>query len=394
VRTASWLAWGLWAACLTLVALSVFFAALSDFATPLSAYLPNLLASALSFSTVGALIASRRRDNPMGWLLLGAGLLWSLMAFGGEYGFAVAGDYRPGGLLGLWFGSWGWIAAGAVVLFSFLYFPDGRLPSPRWRLVVLLFVLAVAIDVVPIAFAPGPLLGFAVSGSRNIVNPFGVEAFDKLSAFATVVTIPTTAVTCLPVLALVVRYLHATEEGRQQIKWVAYAVALLAAVITATTIWPPLDGSLAGLVLFLVGYQAIPAAVGIAVLRHRLYDIDLLINRTLVYGALSAALILVYAGSVVSIQYGLRSFTGGDSQLAVVASTLIIAALFNPLRRRTQDLVDRRFYRKKYDAARVLEDFAATLKTETDLQSLEGELVGAVTRAVQPEHASLWLRQP
>ncbi len=130
---AFWLAWGLWASCVTLAALGVLFAVLNSFATSFSPYLPNLLAGTLSFSTVGALIASRRPENPIGWLLCVAGLLWGLTAFGGEYGYALATGTRPGGVVGLWLGSWTWLAAGSVVLFAFLFFPDGRLPSPRWR---------------------------------------------------------------------------------------------------------------------------------------------------------------------------------------------------------------------------------------------------------------------
>jgi hypothetical protein len=145
-------------------------------------------------------------------------------------------------------------------------------------------------------------------------------------------------------------------------------------------------------VLFGVVLIALPTAIGIAVLRYRLYDIDLVINRTLVYGPLTAMLALLYLGGVVSMQYAFRTLTGQESQVAIVASTLAIAALFNPLRRRVQAFVDRRFYRRKYDARKTLEDFSTKLKNETDLESLNNDLVGVVRETMQPEHVSLWLR--
>ena len=158
--------------------------------------------------------------------------------------------------------------------------------------------------------------------------------------------------------------------------------------------WPALEEGAVGLALFLIGFLAIPVAMGIASLRCRLYDIDLLINRTLVYGVLSGALVAVYVVSVVSLQYALRALTGEGSQLAVVASTLAIAALFNPLRRRIQAFIDRRFYRRKYDAAKTLEAFSSKLRDETDLEALSDDLIRAVRETVQPAHASLWLREP
>jgi len=203
------------------------------------------------------------------------------------------------------------------------------------------------------------------------------------------------------VISLALRFRSAASIERQQIKWLLYAGALT--LIMNATIAPAApfelsDNDLPGVVsalLSLLAYLAvisIPVAVGIAILRHRLYDIDVVINRTLVYGALTLTLAAVYVGSVVSLQYVLRTLTGQESTLAVVASTLAIAAMFNPLRRRVQGLVDRRFYRKKYDAAKTLEAFSARLRDETDLDALNGELVGVVRETMQPAHLSLWLR--
>ena len=395
-RVASWLALLLWALCVLLLALGVFFAYLRSFATGFSEYLPNLVVGTLSFSTVGALVAYKRPGNPIGWLLCATGLLEALTAFGGEYGtYALVAGSLPGGVFTLWLASWVWLAAGSVVLFAFVLFPDGRLPSTRWRAVAGLYVLVNCLSLAQAALAPGTLAETGARGLPPVVNPFGVEAVAGLSSGPVgVLTLPLAVFAALtPFAALFVRYRRAEgEEGRQQIKWVAYAVVLLTGAITAVSIWPPLDGSVAGLVLFLVGFLSIPTAIGIAILRHRLFDIDLVINRTLVYAVLTAALALVYLGGVASLQLVLRPLTGGESQLAVVASTLTIAALFSPLRRRIQGFIDRRFYRRKYDARETLESFGARLRNETDLDRLGGDLVGVVRKAVQPEHASLWLR--
>ena len=246
---------------------------------------------------------------------------------------------------------------------------------------------------VPFALAPGPLFESEALGLPSVANPFGVEAVAELSGPVGAFSLPLAVFTGLtPFAALFVRYRRAREKGRRQIKWVAYAVALLTAAITAVSIWPPLEGTLAGLVLFLVGFLSIPAAIGIAILRHRLYDIDLVINRTLVYGALTATIVLMYLGGVVVLQGLFRALAGQESSLAVVASTLAIAALFNPLRRRIQGFIDRRFYRRKYDAERVLAGFFTILREETDLDRLGSDLVTAVSETVQPEHTSLWLR--
>ena len=394
-RVASWLALSLWALCVLLLALGVFFAYLSSFATGFSPYLPNLIVGTLSFSTVGALVAYRRPGNPIGWLLCATGLFEALTAFGGEYGvYALSTGSLPGGVFGLWLGSWTWLAAGSVVLFAFLLFPDGRLPSPRWRVVAGLYVLVSCLNVAPFALAPGPLPETEALGLPPVANPFGVEAVAGLSGPVGAFSLPLAVFTGLsPFAALFVRYRRAEGEvGRQQIKWVAYAVVLLTGAIIAVSVWPPLDGSIVGLVLFLIGFLSIPTAIGIAILRHRLYDIDLVINRTLVYAVLTAALALVYFGGVASLQFVLRPLTGGESQLAVVASTLAIAALFSPLRRRIQGFIDRRFYRRKYDAKETLSDFGGRLRDETDLGVLRDELVGVVRETMEPEHASLWLR--
>jgi hypothetical protein len=397
VRAASWLALSLWALCALLVSLGAFFGYLNGFVTGFSQYLPNLIVGTLSFSTVGALVAYRRPENPIGWLLVVTGLLEALTAFGGEYGgYALLAGSLPGGVFGLWLSSWTWLAAGSVVLFAFLLFPDGHLPSPRWRVAAGLYLLVSCLNVAPFALAPGPIAEIETTGLPPVANPFGLEVVAWLSGPIEALWLPLTVFTGLtPFAALFVRYRRAeAEEERQQIKWVAYGVALLTVAIAAVSVWPHLDGTVAGLVLFLTGFLAIPAAIGIAILRHRLYDIDLVINRTLVYVVLTASLVLVYVASVAGLQRLFSPLTGEDNQLSIVASTLLIAALFGPLRRRVQGFIDRRFYRKKYDAAKTLEDFGVRLREETNLGALSEDLVGVVRGTLQPAHASLWLRPP
>jgi hypothetical protein len=201
------------------------------------------------------------------------------------------------------------------------------------------------------------------------------------------------------VISVAVRFVRSRGVERQQLKWLTYAgfvtlTSLFVAFFAPQSlrdagIWP-----LIGILLLLIGPPSIPVAVGIAILRYRLYDIDLLINRTLVYGALTISLVVVYSTGVIVLQYAWRSLTGGESQLAVVASTLTIAALFNPLRRTIQAFIDRRFYRSKYDAAKTLDAFSARLREETDLDRLGGELVSVVHETMHPRHASLWFRPP
>jgi hypothetical protein len=208
------------------------------------------------------------------------------------------------------------------------------------------------------------------------------------------------------VISLVMRYRRSRGEERQQIKWIAFAasfvgllylIAMVCAFIFPSGAWFQAGSPLW---LDLLGYAAlssftlVPIAIGFAVLRYRLYEIDIIINRTLVYGALTVTLVAVYVGSVLSIQYAFRGLTGSESQLAIVASTLLIAALFNPLRRRVQNFIDHSFYRRKYDAARTLEVFSAKLRDERDIDTLNSELLSTVRETMQPEHVSLWLREP
>jgi hypothetical protein len=342
----------------------------------------------LAFALVGALISSRLPANPIGWVCLAIGLTLSLAVTTGEY-YVYALQTRPGSLPGAVYMAWltNWLWVPAVVsggTFMVLLFPDGRLPSRRWRAVAWLSGAVLISLSTSEAFSPGRL-----PEAPNVTNPFGI-----VSAGSALELVSTASFFLLPLcfiastLSMIVRYGRSIGEERQQIKWFAAAAVLLAAVFASSFVIPwRIVQDLVALLL-----AGLPVAVGIAVLRHRLYDIDLIINRALVYGPLTATLALAYVGGVVGLQGVFRAMTGQGSTLAVVASTLTIVALFNPLRRRMQEFVDRRFYRNKYDAAKALAAFSARLRDETDLDALGNDLVGVARSTMQPGYASLWLR--
>lgn len=351
-----------------------------------------------AFQTMGALIASRRPENPIGWVFCGMGLTLVAAVFFGnyaQYSLVVEPGALPWAETAAWVRNWIWLVALGPLGFFLLLFPDGRPPSPRWRIVTWLLAAALAGWFVSQALVPGPLLN---AGYESVDNPYGIEALgDILRRAGSVSSVLLLVAVLASVFAIVFRFLRSEGDERRQIKWVAYAGAVVAlflvlqlTVLTAV----PETGFLVevlnlGLVVSLTG---VPIAAGVAILKYRLYEIDTLINRTLVYGVLTALLALVYFGTVVLLQTLFRTLTGGDSQLAVVVSTLVIAALFNPLRRRIQTLVDRRFYRRKYDTQKTLAAFNARLRDATDLDALSGELVTVVSETVQPTRVSLWLR--
>jgi len=349
----------------------------------------------LAFPVVGALIASRRPQNPIGWICLADGLFWSLLGltdYYSRYGMAQPGSIPFSVAITASLGQWLWLPpVGLLGIYMILLFPDGKLPSRRWRPLAWLSGTVIVFGGVGFAIDPGPLPGLG-----GVRNPFGVEGAPWGAIVGPVVFALLPLCILASVLSLVLRFRGSRGEERQQIKWIAFAaslVGLLFLSVIVTSLIPSL-GYLERVLQTVVAlsYAGVPIAVGLAVLRYRLYDIDLLINRTLVYGLLTALLAAAYFGGVVSLQFVVRTLTGQESQLAVVASTLSIAALFVPLRRRVQGFVDRRFYRSKYDAAKTLDAFSVRLRDETQLDTLSKDLVGVVTRTVQPAHASLWLR--
>lgn len=352
---------------------------------------------AVSFSAAGAVIATRRPGNPIGWILLVGGFFNSLNAFSWEYArYALLTDpgQWPGGSFFAWLSTWAFALGLSAQPLTLLLFPTGRSPSRRWRPVLWLVATAAALMVVPVALAAWPLRGpVLVNGDLWSGEAAGLATTLQQAGVALAML-----GTLVSVVAVAVRFRGASGEERQQIKWLIYAGALtFVGIVTASPgalfELPGLLGEILSVLAFFA-LPSIPVAVGIAILRHRLYDIDILINRTLVYGALTATLAAIYLSAVVVLQRALVLLTGEGSQLAVVASTLAIAALFNPLRRRIQDAIDRRFYRSKYDAQKTLEAFSLKLRDEIDLDDLSGDLVSVVRSTVQPKHASLWLREP
>ena len=282
----------------------------------------------------------------------------------------------------------------AIFPFLLLLFPDGRLPSPRWRIVA--WVAFAGVVIMPLGlFRPHQRLG-------PIESPLGADGTvgEAIIAVTNIGLFVVLAAVLPGALSLVFRYRHAAGIERQQIKWFAYAAAVQGFVLAVSLVVDDLLDVASSLpYMAWVAFNNVPfvilyVAIGLAVLKYRLYDIDILINRTLVYGSLTAILAGIYFGGVTATQALFRTLADAETlpQLVVVASTLIIAALFNPLRRRIQSFIDRSFYRRKYDAAKTLQGFSKKLRDQTDLEALRGDLVGVVRETMQPAHVSLWLR--
>jgi cytochrome b subunit of formate dehydrogenase len=392
-RTASWLAWSLAALSLGLTALSLLLIALllrSD--APIYYYWLETSMVSAGYSTVGAIVASRLPDSPIGWLFCAIGFTFGAVHFCAEYAnYTLLAP--PGSLLGIeaaaWLTSWVWVAGLGLVVYLDLLFPNGRLPSARWRWFARFTVIALLPAAILAALSPGLIL------SSTLHNPLGVEGLPNASKTIEAFMY---ALVVVGASSMLWRLRHAGRIERQQIEWFAYATAVaISGVILKNTVYPAVGVTWVwwvGLILTTVGVVSSPVAMGIAIFRYRLYQIDLIINRTLVYGSLTAVLAAVYFGSIVLFQLLFRALAGQESQLAVVASTLTIAALFEPLRRRIQSFIDRRFYRRKYDARKALEAFSAKLRTETDLDTLSGDLIEVIRDTMQPTRVSLWLKLP
>jgi hypothetical protein len=402
-RPTAWLAWSLCALSLTFIIVWASFRFLNS-PTPTGVDQTSLplevwgLLVFVLFTTIGALVASRQPKNTIGWIFCALGLFLTSYSASGQYAiYALVSS--PGSLPGG--GTAAWLEAflnGPIILVLFalvlLLFPDGRPLSRRWRAALWLDLIVAAVLLVVGSFKPGPM----PTSSLNVANPFGIEKIGALLNVLLYVGVSLAlALTVLGAVSLMVRFRRSGAEERQQIKWFAFAGAIMCAVTaTGPFLWslPPSSPAVTLIwpALFLSAVSTIPVATGIAILKYGLYEIDQIINRTLVYGSLTAVLAVFYEGGIVALQYVFRLLSAQESQVAVVATTLVIAAMFEPLRRRIQHFVDRRFYRNKYDARKTLEAFSFKLRNETNLEALNNDLVGVVNQTMQPAHTSLWLR--
>jgi hypothetical protein len=375
------LAWSLAGACVALVLGSLALLLAVSHTGEVSQYYYEDAAVALAFALLGAVVAAHRPENPIGWLFLAIGLSGAVGVVSNEYvhyTLATAPGALPGGPVVAWLSLWTWWPAYGLVPLVLLVFPDGRLPSPRWRWAAWLAGAGVMLLTLGIA---ATTLGDPVRFALSEEEPGG------LAGLVLAVSVGAAAVSFLAGLAsLALRWRRAWGNEREQLKWVAFAagLALVANIVLQVLQLPGLG--LAGVVL-------VPVGAAVAILRYHLYDIDRIISRTVAYGLLTALLGLVYVAGV--FVFGRLLNPGGeDSTLAVAASTLAVAALFQPARRRIQELVDRRFNRRKYDAAKTVEDFSARLRNEIDLDTLSAELLAVVNQTMQPTGVSLWLRPP
>jgi hypothetical protein len=397
-RAAAWLAWSVWMLCVALAASAVVLALYRP-PVPLKGLWEwgwhfnwgvVIAVSLLTYPTVGAFVASRRPENIIGWIMCGVGLLCVTEGFALVYsGFAlsVGPGLLPGEKMALWVSGWFYFP---IVVFGValmvLLFPDGRLPAPSWRAVPWVAASGSVLWTLWWATRPGQpiIFWYFFLGPRR--NPFALEGFvgDLFDMLGRLGASALLLMCVASVIGVFIRLGSARGEERQQIKWFAYAATLLLGVSVIIAPWVGIVVEAMGGVWevgqalpILAGLLGIPAAVGIAILKYRLYDIDRIINRTLVYGFLTAILAGLYFGGVTATQAVLQALTDQEKlpQLTIVVSTLAIAALFMPLRRRIQSFIDRSFYRRKYDAAKTLEGFSMKLRDETDLKALSDDLV-------------------
>jgi len=385
-RTAARLTWGIAALCAAGAVGTLLLASLNDAVdTQVGAF--TLL---LAFPLVGALVAARQPGNVVGWLLVAVGVFLTVNLVGesyARYALVTAPGSLPGGLYGAWLG-WTYAPIVAILaIFLPLYFPTGRLLSPRWRPVVWLGIGFTVFAVAGNALWPGP--DVMVRGLGPVRNPviFLLRAkplFELSRNLAGLCLLPGIAGA---LAALVVRFRRSRGIERQQLKWFTYAAALAPLPGFVYEYAPDIAGMLRAVILPLV-----PVAIGIAMLRYRLYEIDRIINRTLVYGTLTVILGLIYAGAVIILGRLFGEVGTDPPSWAVAGATLAVAALFQPARRRVQGTVDRRFNRRRYDAARTVEGFSGRLRDEVDLDTLSAELLAVVDQTMQPTAASLWLR--
>ena len=407
-RAASRLSGAVLALALALLVASFVLAVVNDFASPWDwgtrASSVLFLVPGAAFSCVGAVLAARHPRNAVGWICLGCGLGIGVAVLAAQvalYGVRTGRGDAAIVETGAWLTTWDYLLFIVPLgVYLVLLFPHGRLPSRRWLAVVWLGGISALIAGVSDAILPGPL-----PAQPTLQNPYAVDGASQLiSAIGAAGWLGLVSSMLAAAGSMVGRFRRATGIERQQIKWFALAAAALAvaffpvvmidvAIDPNTNATRPPFGHLLAQDVATVLFAGLPIATAIAILRHRLYDIDVVINRTLVYASLTATLAATYLASVLLLQRLLAPVTE-QSDLAIAGSTLAVAGVFRPARRRIQAGVDRRFYRRRYDAARTLERFGTRLRDEVDLDALAVELRAVVGETMQPAHASLWLREP
>ncbi len=354
------------------------------------------------FAFVGLVILVRHPRTTIGWVLQAVGLSWVLdlvLVLYATVGLVLRPGSLPGADIAAAFGEGAWAPfIMAMGTFLILLFPDGRLPSRSWRPVAWIAAVTTVVLPVLITLSPGPLQEGPVPG---MANPLGLEGIRVPLAVAVGLFLALVPFSILAsALSLAVRFRRSTGVVRQQLKWLTLAGAVAAAIyvvaMAVSLLGSPASITASGWVktlqtLSLLSFALLPAAIGIAVMRYRLFDVDVVINRTLVYGSLTALLALAYLAAVLLLQLVLSPLTS-SSDLAVAGSTLAVAALFRPARSRIQHLVDRRFFRRRYDAQRTLDLFGARLRADLDLDSLGADLRDVVDRTMQPQQVAVWLR--
>jgi hypothetical protein len=350
-----------------------------------------LLLAFTAFMVVGALIVAHRPGNAIGWIFSAVGLLAVTGALAQEYAdyaYLTRPGSLPGAIVAAWYASWAWYPTVLLaLLFTLLCFPTGRLLSPRWRPVAWLGGAAMA------AFTALAALksSLGVEEGRVVSNPIGLAGLQdpEESMVGVVLLNLLLLMAVLAFVSLVIRFRRSRGDERQQLKWFTYAGAL----VPLAALGDLLPVAVSNLVVA-AQFAFLPVAAGIAILRYRLYDIDRLINRTLVYGLLTVLLAGVYAGAVLVLGQLFGGLRAEPPSWVVAGATLAVAALFQPARRRIQAVVDRRFNRRKYDAAQTIQAFSTRLRDQVDLDTLSRELLAVVDQTMQPTRVSFWLRPP
>lgn len=344
---------------------------------------------ASTFTVVGWLITSRRHENRIGWMVIAVGVVFALVTFSGVHahqGLVVEPGPLPFADVTAWLSTLAWVPAWTLVVLLLLLYPDGRLPSRRWRPILWIAAASAVLMLVPSAIAEWPYRGPALLANEWPSSP----ALDTASLLQVVGLLLSLVVAVAGAAALVIRFRRSAGMEHQQIKWFASAavveVAMLFVLSGPGLIPPPFDFLAA-----IISGPLIPVAIGVAIFRYRLYEIDRIISRTISWTLTSGVIVAVFVGIVIGLQGVLAQVTGGNT-VAVAGSTLVAAALFQPLRRRVQRAVDRRFNRARYDAQRTVDGFAERLRNEVDLAILRSALVTTADDAVRPINSSVWLR--